>query len=201
MRDKSGVNSSISEVSFHHIEFALGVVFPLVKLDLLALYRLKFTLIHSISINVSDNTRILEINNGVVDEELGSRGGMENIEVVIFDPRAIEIGSRVCACMEGDGKFRVTTFASSYKMSINPGLSEGDVTCHLILPILVEEHKWVLPCITVVVLTPPTSWMVWVVELLSELRDVGNGARSRGEGNGRVVRGKPDWFVILYIVV
>ena len=70
---KSSANGGISEVSFHHTEFAMGVVFPSIKLNLLALYCLEFALMHSIPINVSDNARILEINDGIVNEK--SRSG------------------------------------------------------------------------------------------------------------------------------
>jgi len=199
--NKSGMNRSAGEVSFHHTEFALGTVFPLVELNSLALYRLEFALVCPISIDVSNNTRILEIDDGVVDEKLGSGRGVENIEVVIFDPRAIEIGGRVCMCMEGDGKLRVAALASPYKVSIDPNLPEDDIACHLILPILVEEDERVLLCITAVVLAPSISWMVRVIELLSKLGDVGNGARCGGEGDGRVIPGKPDRFIVLYVVI
>jgi len=91
--------------------------------------------------------------------------------------------------------------ASPYKVSIDANLSEGNIVCHLILTILIEEDKWVLPYITAVVFTPPISWMVWVIELLSELRDIGDRARCGGEGNGRVVLSKPNWFIALHIVV
>jgi len=174
MRNKSGTNGGVGKVSFHHTELALGTIFPFIKLNLLALYRLKFALMRSISVNVSNNTGILEINDGVVNEESGSGGGMKNVKVVILDPRAIEIGGGVCTCMKGDRKFRITTFASSYKMSINPNLPEGNIVCHLVLSILVEENEWVLPHITVVILTPPASWMVQIVKLIRELGDVGN---------------------------
>ena len=201
MRDKLGANCSIGKVSFHHAEFALGAVFPLIKLNLLALYCLEFALMCSISIDVSNNTRILEIDDGIVDEELGSGGRVENIEVIIFDPRMIEIGGGMCTCIEGNGKLRVAVLASPYKVSIDSNLSEGDVACHLVLPVLVKEDKQILPRITAVVLTPSSSWMVRVIKLMSELRDIGNGARCGGEGDGRVVLSKPNWFVILHIVV
>jgi len=201
MRDESSANSSISKVSFHHTEFALGAVFPFIEFNLLAFYRLEFALVCSISIDVSNNAGILEIDDGIVDEELGSGGGMENVEVVIFDPRMIEVGGGVCTCVEGNRILGVPPFASSYKMSVDPDLSEGDITCHLVLPVLVEEDERVLPRITVVILAPPTSWVIWVAGLLGELRDVGDGARGRGEGNGRVVCGKPNWFVVLHVVV
>ena len=102
MGSEPGADRSVSKVPFHHTEFALGAVLPSVKLNSLALYCLEFALMCSIPVNVSDNTRILEINDGVVDEESGSGGRVENIEVIIFDPRAIEIGGRVCTCVEGN---------------------------------------------------------------------------------------------------
>jgi len=155
----------------------------------------------SISIDVSNNTGILEIDDGIVDEELGSGGRVENIEVVIFDPRTIEIGGGMCTCVEGNGKLRVAVLASPYKVSIDSNLSEGDVVCHLVLPVLIKEDKRILPRITAVILTPSSSWMVQVIKLMSKLRDVGNGARCGGEGDGRVVLSEPNWFIILHIVV
>ena len=201
VRNKLGANSSVSKVSFHHTEFALGTVFPLVELDSLALYHLEFTLMCSIPINVSDNTRILEIDNSIVDEESGSGGRVEDVKVVIFDPGTIEIGSRMCACMEGDGELRIAVLASSYKVSIDPNLPEGDVTCHFILPVLIEEDERVLPRITAVILAPSSSWMVRVIKLLGKLRNVGDGAGCGGEGDGRIIPGEPNWFVALHIVV
>jgi len=177
MGSESSVNSGISEVSFHHAEFAFSAAFPSIKLNSLALYCLKFALVCSIPVDISNNPRILEIYDGVVNEESGCRGRMENIEVIIFDPRSVEIGSGMCVCMKGNRELRVALLADPYKVSINPNLPESDITCHLILPILIEEDKRVLPCITTVVLAPSSSWMVWVIKLLSELRDVGDGTR------------------------
>ena len=201
VRNKSGVNSSVSKVSFHHTEFALGTVFPPIELNSLALYHLEFTLMCSISINISNNTGILKIDNGIVDEKLGSGGRVENVEVVIFDPGAIEIGSRVSTCMEGNGKLRVAMLASPYKVSIDPSLPEGDVACHLVLPVLIEEDERVLSRITAVILTPSNSWVVRVIKLLGKLRNIGDGTGRGGERDGGVILSEPNWFVILHIVV
>jgi len=194
-------NSSVSKVSLHHTEFALGIALPPIKLNLLVLYHLEFALMCSIPINISDNTRILEIDDSIVNEKLQGGGGVENVEVVVFDPRMIEVWSEMCTCMERDGVLRVAALANPYKVSINADLSEGDVACHLILTILIEEYKWVLPHITVVVLAPSSSWMVWVVKLFSELRDVGDRTRCGQKGNGGVILSESDWFIALYVVV
>jgi len=126
---------------------------------------------------------------------------MENVEVIIFDPGTIEIGSGMCTCMERDRELRVAMLASSYKVSIDPNLPEGDIACHLVLPVLIEEDKQVLPHITAVILAPSVSWMVRVIELLSKLRNVGDGTRCGGEGDGRVVPSEPNWFIVLYVII
>ena len=201
MGNKSGTNGSISEMLFHHTELALSVAFSPVKLNSLALYRLEFALMCLISINVSDNTRVLEIYDSIVDEKSGSGRRVENVEIVIFDPRAVEVGRGMCTCMKGNGVFGVSPFANPYDVSINPNLSEGDISCNLILTILVEEDQRVLPRITMVILAPPISWMIWVVKLLSELGNVGDGTRCGGEGDSGVIHSKSDRFVTLYIVI
>jgi len=201
VRNESGVDSSVSEMALHHTQLALSATFPSVKFNLLALYCLEFTLVRPIPVDISDDAGVFEVYNGVVDKESGGRGRVEDVEVVVFDPRTVEIGSRMCMCIKGDGIFRVAALASPYKVSVDPNLSEGDITCHLILTILIEEDKRVLPRITAVVLAPSGSWMIRVIKLLSELRDIGNGTRCGGEGDGRVVLSKLDWFVVLHVIV
>jgi len=126
---------------------------------------------------------------------------MKDIEVIILDPRATEIGGRMCLCVKGDGVFRISPFANSYNVSVNPSLSEGDILCYFVLPVLIEEDQRVLPHITTVVLTPSSSWVIWVIELLSELENVGDGTRCGRKGDGGVIHSKLDWLVTLDIVV
>ena len=201
VRNKLGADGGVSKVAFHHTKFALGITFLPIKFNLLALYHLEFALMCLIPIDISDNTRVFEIDDGIVNKELGGRGRVENVEVIIFDPRAIEIWCGMCLCVKGDGVLRVTMLASPYKVSVNTNLSEGDVACHLVLTILVGKNKWVLPRITAVIFTPPVSWVIRVIELFGELRDVGNGTRCGREGDGGVVLSKPNWFIALHVVV
>jgi len=199
--NEPSTNGSIGEVSLHHAKFALGIAFSPVKLNSLVLYHLEFTLMRSIPIDVSDNTRVFEIYDGVVDKESRGGGRMENVEVVVFDPRTVEVGRGVCLRMKGNGVLRVPLLADSYKMSVNPDLSESYILCYLVLTVLVKEDKGVLPRITVVILTPPISWVIWVVELLSELGNIGDGARCGEERNGGIICSESDWFITLNIVV
>jgi len=179
VRDKSGANSCVSEVAFNHVEFVLSITFSFVKLDSLALYRLELILTCSIPINVSNNPRILEIYDGIVDEKAGGGRWMEDVEVVIFDPRTIEVGSRMCSRIKGNGIFGIATLVSPYKVGVDTNLSKGDIMCHLVLTILIEEDKGVLSRITAIVLAPPVSWMIWVIELFGELGNIGDGTRCR----------------------
>ena len=71
MGDELSADGSVGEMSFHHTEFALSVVLPSIELNLLALYCLELTLMHLISVDVSNNTRVLEIYDGIVDEKSG----------------------------------------------------------------------------------------------------------------------------------
>ena len=201
MRDKPSADGGIGEVVLHHVKLALSAFFPSIKFDLLALYHLEFDLVCSIPINVSDNTRVFEVYDGVVNEESGGGRRVEDVEVIILDPRAIKIGGRVCACIKGNGVFGVPPLTNSYNVSVNSDLSKGDVSHYFVLPVLVKEDKGVLSCITAIVLTPPSSWVVRVVKLFSELGNVGDGARGGGEGDGRVIHSKSDWFITLNIFV
>ena len=195
------MDSGMGEMSFHHVKLALSIALSSVKLNLLALYHLKFTLMCSIPIDISNNTRVLEIYDGIVNEKSGSGRRVKDIEIIIFDPRAIEIWSRMCPCVKGNGIFRIPSLANPYNVSVNSNLPEGDISCYLVLTVLVEKNKRVLPCITMVVLTPSNSWVIWVIELLSELGNIGDRTRCGGERDGGVVLSKFDRLVTLNVVI
>ena len=93
VRDESSANSGVSEVSLYLIELALSVTFSSVKFNLLVFYHLKFALMCLIPVDVSDNTRVFEVYDGIVDEKLGSRERVEDIEIIILDPRTVKIWS------------------------------------------------------------------------------------------------------------
>jgi len=201
MRDEPSSDGSVGEMVFHHAKFALGTFFPSIKLDLLAFYCLEFTVMRLVPVYVSDNTGVFKVYNGVVNKKLGGGRRVEDVEVVILDPRTVEVGRRVCVCMKGDGVLGISPLANPYKVSVNSDLPKGNVSCYLVLSILIEEDKRVLLRITAVVLTPSSSWMVRVVKLFSKLGNVGNGARGRGKGDSGVIHGEPDWFVVLNIFI
>jgi len=201
VRDKPSANSGIGEVSLYHAELALSIAPSSIELNSLALYHFKFTLMHSIPINVSNNTRVLEIYDGIVNGESRGGRGVENVEVVVLDSRMVKVGGGVCSSVKGNGVLRVSSLVSPYNVSVNSNLPKGDVSRYLVLTILVEEDERVLPHITAVVLTPSSSWMVWVVKLFSELGNVGDMARSGGERDGGIVFSEPNRFVTLNIVV
>ena len=103
--------------------------------------------------------------------------------------------------MKGNRVLRVALLANSYDVSVDPYLPKGDVLRYFVLPILIEEDKRVLSCVTPIVLTPPRAWMIWVIYLYAELGNVEDGAGCGGEGNSGVVCSEPDWFVALDFLV
>jgi len=201
VRYEPSADGGVGEVTFYHAELALCVILPFVKLDTLAFYRLELALMRSISINVSDNTRVFKIYNGVVDKESRGGGRVEDVEVVVFDPRAVEIGRGVCSCMEGNGVLGIALLASPYKVGVDPNLSKGDVSRDFVLPILIEKDKGVLPRITAVVLAPSEAWVIGIVYLDTELGNVGDGTRCGRKGDSRVIRSESDWFFTLNVVI
>jgi len=126
---------------------------------------------------------------------------VEDVEVIVLDPRTTKVGGGVCACMKGDGVFRISPFANSYNVSINPNLPEGDISRYFVLPILVEEDQRVLPHITTVILAPPSSWVIGVIKLISELGNVGNRTGCGREGDSGVICSKSNGFFTLNIVI
>jgi len=117
---------------------------------------------------------------------------VKNIEIEIFDPRAIEVRGGICTCMKGNGVLGVTLLTNSYKVSVNPNLSKCDVSRYFVLPVLIEEYKGVLSRITAIVLAPPKSWVIGVVYLYAKLGHIGDGTGRGRKGNGGVIRGKPN---------
>ena len=69
------------------------------------------------------------------------------------------------------------------------------------MTILIKKDKRVLLHVTAVVLTLSSSWVVWVIKLFSELRNIGDGTRCGGEGDSRVILSKSNWFIALHIVI
>jgi len=199
--NKLGANSGVSEVMFHHTELALSAFLSSIKLNLLALYHLELALMRLISVYISNNTRVLEVYDGIVDGESRGGRGVEDVEVVVLDPRAIKVGRWVCLRMKGDGILGITLLADPYNMSVDSHLPKNDISRYFVLTILIEKDKRVLPHITVVILTPSGPWMIRVIELLSELGDIGNGTRHGGEGDGGVICSESNWLITLNVVI
>ena len=55
------------------------------------------------SVDISNNSWISQVKEGIVDKEATSGGGMEDGELCIFYSSSEEIGDRVGTGMKGDG--------------------------------------------------------------------------------------------------
>jgi len=65
--NKASAYSSVGEVAFHNTELGLCISLTVVKLSALMFDCHELVLVCPIPINVSNNTRVLEIYNGIVD--------------------------------------------------------------------------------------------------------------------------------------
>jgi len=49
---------------------------------------------------------------------------MKDVEVIVFDPRTIEVWSGMCSCVKGNGILRVPLLVDPYNVSIDSNLSK-----------------------------------------------------------------------------
>ena len=76
---------------------------------------------------VSDDPRVLEVDQGIVNKEATSRQGVEDVEVSILDPKTVEIRRGEGSSMEGGGVFVVTFASYAYKVSVFVNTPIADV--------------------------------------------------------------------------
>jgi hypothetical protein len=144
--------------------------------------------------DVSNDTRVFEIGEGIVDEGVSSVGGVEDVVVRVFWTRTIKIGGGKGACMEREGVNNASLIASPHESGLISNRLIGDVLGGLGLAKLVDEDEWVVPKVSRIKLFPSFTRMVSVSEegegMVAQAGN-GNGTGSKaamnngGRGAGR----------------
>ena len=121
---------------------------------------------------------------------------MEDVEVSIFDPNAIEIRGGECSSVKRGGVLAVTFASYSYKVSVFPNTPVRNILGGLRLSFLIEEDDGVEVRLSPVVSYPSFSRVFWILKIASE----GGGEpdrlrRGSGPSNGGVVLGETNGFV------
>jgi len=73
MREKTGTDCSISEVSLHCKKLSFSAIFGVGEFHSSSLHILQLDLVCPIPMHVSDYPRIFEVNQGIVNKEMTSR--------------------------------------------------------------------------------------------------------------------------------
>jgi hypothetical protein len=102
VRDKAGIDCGVGEASLGVEKLAFKLLFAVLDGYLLPLATLCLVDVRAVPMDVSDDTRVLEVSKGVINEGAGSVRGMKNVVVRIFRTRTIEIGGGERTCVEGE---------------------------------------------------------------------------------------------------
>jgi hypothetical protein len=102
VRDEAGMDCGVGEVSLGVEKLAFKLLFAVFNGHLLPLATLHLVDVRAVPMDISDDTRVLEVSKGVINEGVGSVRGMKNVVVHIFRTRTIEIGGGERMCMEGE---------------------------------------------------------------------------------------------------
>ena len=150
--------------------------------------------------HVCNDPWIFEVNKGIVDKETTGGRGMEDVEVGVLDPRAIEVRRRKGLSMKGGRIFAIALASHSYKVSIfNAPIT--NVLSRFRLSFFVEKHDGVKVGLGSIISYPPFTRVVWVLEVTSEGRSKANGLRRGcGSSNGRLILCKADWLIAVNTV-
>ena len=88
---------------------------------------------------------------------------VENVEVSVLDPAAIEVGRGICLGMEWGGVFGFALALSADRMSLFVNSPEANIFCYFRLVLLIEEDKGVMTRVASVEESPSNTWMGGVI--------------------------------------
>ena len=145
---------------------------------------------------VSDDPRVFEVDQGVVNKKAASRRGVEDVEVSVFDPKAVEIGGGERSSMERGGVLAVTFASYAYKVSVFVNTPITDIPGGLSESFFVKKDDGVKMRLSPVILYPSLTRVVGVLEVTSQGGCKPNRLRrGGGSGDSGIVLGKADRFV------
>ena len=145
---------------------------------------------------VSDDPRVFEVDQGIVNKEAASRRRMEDVEVSIFDPKAVEVGRGERSSMERGGVLAVTFASYAYKVSIFINTPVANVFGSFGKSFFVKKDDGIEMWLSPIIPCPPLTRVVGILEVASQ-----GGCkpdrfrRGGGSRDGGIVLGESDRFV------
>ena len=126
---------------------------------------------------------------------------MKDVEVSVFDPRAVEVWRGEGSGVERGGVLTITLSLHSYKMGVLPDAPIADVLSCLCLPFLIKEDDGIEMRLGSIIPYPPFTRVVWVLEVTSEGGGKVNGLRGGcGPSDCRLVLREANWLVAVNTV-
>ena len=127
---------------------------------------------------------------------------MENLEVSVFDPRAVEVWGGERLSIEGSEILTIPLTLYSHKVSVFSNAMVRDKLSHLSVSFLIEEDDRVKVGLCAVILYPSFTRVIGILKVASEGGCKTNGPRwGSGPGNGRLILSESYWFVTIDTVV
>ena len=192
----------MSKVLLHCEELVLGAVFSVGELHSSLLHVFQLNLVCPIPVYISNYPRVFEVNQGVVDKEVTSGRGVEDIEVSVLDPSSVEIGRGEGSSMKGGGIFPIALAMNADKISILVDTSVADILGGFCLSFLVKEDDGVEVRLSTVIPYPPFARVIGVLKVASKWGGKANRLRrGSGSGDGGLVLSEADGFVTVDTVV
>ena len=124
-------------------------------------------MLRSEGMNVSDNSWVSKVEEGVIDGDTTSGRGMKNGELCVLDSSSEEVCNGVCSSVKGDGVEGRILRSSPLKMYSVANVLVPDVPCDFFFVILVDKDERVVLWISRIILDPILTWVVSLVLAVS----------------------------------
>jgi hypothetical protein len=162
MGNEAGVDGSMSKVAVGIDELAIDLVFVIIDGGFLMLAAVQLVNVGVEPVDISNNSRVFEVSESLVDECASGMGGMEQVVVHVFQTWVIEVGGRKWLHMEWKGINNTTFSTSAHKVHLISNGLVGDVLGGLCLTKLIYENEWVVPKVSCIKLLPAFTRVVKV---------------------------------------
>jgi hypothetical protein len=160
VRNKVGADGGMGKAALGIQKLTFKLLFIVLDSDLLPLAALHLVDIGAVPMDVSDDARVFEVSEGIVDESAGSVGGVENIVVRILGTGTTEVGRGEGMRVERERVNDTTLLTSTHESGLIPYQLVRDVFGSLGLAKLVNENEGVVPKVSRVKLLPALARMI-----------------------------------------
>ena len=127
---------------------------------------------------------------------------MENVKVSVLNPSAVEVGRGEGPSMKRSGILAFSLATYSHKVGVFPNASVRDVLGCFCLAFLIEEDDGIKVGLSTIILYPPFTQVVRVLEVTGKGGGKANGlGRGCGPGNSGLILCEMNRFVTVNAIL